>query len=135
MEVRNCKNCKRLFNYLGGEQICPACKDELEKKFTEVRDYVWDNKNATMEQIAEANDVSVKQIKQWIREERLVFTDDSAMGIECENCGAIIKSGRYCEKCKAEMSNNLSSVIKKPEKPAPAPKKKKDGERMRFLDN
>lgn len=134
MDVRNCKNCKRLFNYLGGDQICPACKEELEQKFTQVRDYVWDHKNATMEEISEENEVSIKQIKQWIREERLVFTDDSTMGIECENCGAMIKSGRYCEKCKAQMSNNLNSVIKKPEKPAPVQKKKKDGERMRFLE-
>ncbi len=135
MDVRNCKNCKRLFNYLGGEQICPACKEELENKFTKVRDYVWDNKNASMEQISEECEVSVKQIKQWVREERLVFTDDSGMGIECENCGALIKSGRFCDACKASMANNLSSVIKKPEK-APEPKKKsKDKDRMRFLDN
>ena len=135
MDVRNCKNCKRLFNYLGGEQICPACKEELENKFTKVRDYVWDNKNASMEQISEECEVSVKQIKQWVREERLVFTDDSNMGIECENCGAIIKSGRFCDKCKADMANNLNSVIKKPEKPEPPQKKSKDKDRMRFLDN
>lgn len=133
MDVKNCKNCKRLFNYLGGEQICPACKEELEEKFAKVRDYVWDHKNATMEEISQENDVSVKQIKQWIREERLVFTDDSSMGIECENCGAMIKSGRFCEKCKAEMSSNLSTLIKKPKVEEPV-KKKKDGDRMRFLE-
>ena len=134
MDVKNCKNCKRLFNYLGGEQICPACKEELENKFSQVRDYVWDHKNATMEEISEENEVSVKQIKQWVREERLVFSDDSAMGIECENCGAIIKSGRFCDKCKAEMSKNLGSAIKKPTVQEPV-KKKKDGDRMRFLDS
>lgn len=134
MDVRNCKNCKRLFNYLGGDQICPACKEELENKFTLVRDYVWDNKNASMEKISEDCEVSIKQIKQWVREERLVFTDDSAIGVECENCGALIKSGRFCDKCKASMANNLNSVIKKPEKPAAPHKKPKDKDRMRFLD-
>ncbi len=135
MDVKNCKNCKRLFNYLGGEQICPACKEELENKFTKVRDYVWDHKNATMEEISEENEVSVKQIKQWIREERLVFSDDSTIGIECENCGATIKSGRFCDKCKAEMAKNLGSAIKKPQVQEEPVKKKKDGDRMRFLDN
>ena len=66
MEVRNCKNCKRLFNYLGGDPICPACKEELEEKFSVVREYVWDHKNATIDQIGEACEVSTKQIKQWI---------------------------------------------------------------------
>ena len=87
-----------------------------------------------MEEIAEENQVSVKQIKQWIREERLVFTDDSTIGIECENCGAMIKSGRFCDKCKAEMSSNLSTLIKKPKVETPV-KKPRDGDRMRFLDN
>ena len=31
MEVMNCRNCKRLFNYITGPMICPACKDKLEK--------------------------------------------------------------------------------------------------------
>ena len=32
MNVRNCRNCGRLFNYIAGAPVCPACKDELEKK-------------------------------------------------------------------------------------------------------
>ena len=129
MDVRNCKNCKRLFNYLGGDQICPACKEELENKFTQVRDYVWDNKNATMEQIAADNDVSVKQIKQWIREERLVLTDDSPISIECEVCGAPIKTGRYCAKCKKDIESNISRGINKK---TIEPPKKKERENPKF---
>ena len=26
MEVMNCRSCKRLFNYITGPMICPACK-------------------------------------------------------------------------------------------------------------
>ena len=138
--------CEYLFSQINGTEfeqayfICLNQPTEQIKnmanliKFAKVRDYVWDHKNATMEEISEQNEVSVKQIKQWIREERLVFTDDSTMGIECENCGAMIKSGRFCDKCKAEMSNNLSTLIKKPQVEAPV-KKKKDGDRMRFLDS
>ncbi len=133
MDVRNCRNCGRLFNYLQGPQICPECVDALEKKFIEVRDYVWDNKNASIEEISEKNEVSVQQIKQWIREERLVFSEDSAFGIECENCGKMIKGGRFCDQCKAEMSNNLSTAINKPKVEAPK-KKDRERDRMRFLD-
>ena len=33
MNVRNCKKCNRIFNYIAGPTICPACKEDLEKKF------------------------------------------------------------------------------------------------------
>ena len=36
MDVRNCKECGRLFNYIGGQRLCPACKDKLEEKFAQV---------------------------------------------------------------------------------------------------
>ena len=32
MEVRNCKGCSRLFQYLSGPILCPACKEKLEDK-------------------------------------------------------------------------------------------------------
>ena len=39
MNVRNCKECGRLFNYIAGPPICPACKEELEKKFQKAKEY------------------------------------------------------------------------------------------------
>jgi flagellar operon protein (TIGR03826 family) len=132
MEVKSCKGCGRLFNYMGGQPLCQACKDKLENKFQEVKQYLYDNPEASVNQVSEANDVSVKQIKQWIREERLMFTSASATGITCEKCGTPIAVGRFCEKCKAEMSNSLSGLLDKPTAPEP-PKKEHDGNRMRFL--
>ena len=66
-------------------------------------------------------------------EERLAFTDDSPVGIECENCGAMIKTGRFCDACKSKLQNNLMSAIDKPKKVEPK-KPVRDGERMRFLE-
>ena len=40
MDVRNCKTCGRLFNYMGGAPLCPECKAALEKKFEDVKVYV-----------------------------------------------------------------------------------------------
>ena len=31
MEVRTCRQCKRLFNYLSGPSICPGCKAEYHR--------------------------------------------------------------------------------------------------------
>ena len=43
MEVRNCKGCGRLFNYIGGVPLCGDCKAKLEDKFVEVKRYIEDN--------------------------------------------------------------------------------------------
>ena len=134
MNVRNCKKCGRIFNYVLGPVLCPACKDEMEQVFQNVKKYVHEHKGANIPEVAEACDVDVQQIYQWIREERLEFADDSMIGIACELCGTTIKSGRYCDKCKAELANGLKSSIT-PAKTMEGPVRKstRDGNRMRFL--
>ena len=135
MNVRNCRKCGKLFNYISGMPICPACKDKLEEKFQEVKKYIRENRMADIKEVADECEVEVGQIQQWIREERLEFTADSPVKIPCENCGEMIRSGKYCEKCKREMTTNLSSVIEKPKAVLVEPKKPQStGNKMRYLD-
>lgn len=135
MEIRNCKECGRLFNYINGRPICQACKEKLENKFHEVKEYIRQNPGASIQQVSDDNEVSVKQIKQWVREERLCFSDDSPISLDCENCGAQIKTGRFCPACMAKLQNNLQSAIRKPKVEVAHKSPVRDGERMRFLDN
>ena len=134
MEVKNCKGCGRLFNYMSGPPLCANCQRKLEEKFQEVKEYLEENPNSSVNQVSEAMDVSVKQIKQWIREERLSLSQPSGDGVLCEHCGTPICSGRFCDKCKVDMQNSFSSAIEKPK--APEPKKRaRDGNKMRFLQS
>lgn len=135
MEVKNCRSCGRLFNYLGGGYIlCPVCMEELDNKFKTVKQYIREHPKATMYEISQENDVTIPQIERWVREERLVFSEDSPIGIECENCGATIKSGRFCAKCKDNVARGLGSLYR--EKAYEPPKKSGgDKAKMRFLDN
>lgn len=134
MEVKNCRDCGRLFNYMGGQRLCPKCREKLEEKFVEVKRYIEEHKTAQLQEISDDNDVSIQQIKQWVREERLTFTEDSIVGIECESCGVTIKTGRFCESCKKQMSNGFDNAIKK-ELPPEQKKDPRERARMRFLDN
>lgn len=134
MNVRNCKKCGRLFNYVSGMPICPSCREAVEKKFQEVKDYIRENKNAGITEVAEACEVEVRQIKQWVREERLEFSADSPVGIDCELCGTMIRSGRFCDKCKSGMINELDKAIDKPKVKVENKKKdQKENPKMRFL--
>ncbi len=136
MNVRNCRVCGRIFNYVSGPTTCPACRESMEAKFQEVKEYVREHKGVSIPEVAEACDVDAAQIRQWLRDERLEVTEDSALYLTCESCGAAIRSGRFCEKCKGNMTRDFKQVMGAAHpKPAPQKNTNKDdsGAKMRFL--
>jgi len=124
MEIKVCKNCRRLFKYMFGPELCPECARfvrenksepkmaepiaalkpmvlEDEEMYEKVKDYIMSNPKASVSLIAEKNGVPITKIFEWIKEERLEFSDDSANAwFICEKCGARIRSGRFCSRCK-----------------------------------
>ena len=136
MNVRNCRVCGKIFNYLSGAPICPACRDKMEAKFQEVKEYIRENRGVGIAEVAEACDVDPNQIRQWLREDRLEVTEDSAVFLNCESCGTPIRSGKFCDKCKQNMAKSLDDVVKanRPEPPKPKkPSGDEQGAKMRFL--
>ncbi len=136
MDVRTCQRCKKIFNYVTGQPVCASCKKELEILFKDVRSFIRRNPQASIQEVADECKVDSKQIKQWIREERLSFTSDSAVGIECERCGKSIKTGRFCEECKKETLNELQSVQREHNSDAITNEQENTGRKsqMRFLN-
>lgn len=135
MNVMNCRSCGKLFNVLGHERICPECSRALEDKFQQVKAYLIEHPNSSVEQTSKDNEVSVKQIKHWIREERLTLSSPTESGIVCENCGRPICTGRFCESCRNSMANELQGAIGHPKRQKESSEMNRDGDRMRFLKN
>ena len=134
MNARNCRKCGKLFNYVSGPPICMACREALEAKFQEVKEYIRNNVHATIPEVAEACDVSQTQIQAWLQDERLQLAEGSGITLFCEKCGASINSGRFCEKCKNNMANQLNESIHRPQPVKHGPKKEqRDNPKMRFL--
>ncbi|WP_442561436.1 flagellar protein [Catonella sp.] len=106
---------------------------KLENKFIITKNYIRENPNAKINDVAKNCKVSIPQIKKWIREERLAFSQESGIGIKCDNCGKMIRTGRFCTECKTKMINKLDNAYEKPKPTAPH-KKEKEKEKMRFLD-
>lgn len=124
MEVRACNKCRRLFRYINGpDNLCPECRQisseigqELmqetkailipmnsgdEDKYRIVKDYIMLHPKASIAQISEANEISITKLYEWIRQDKLEFSEDSKFAwFECEVCGAKIKSGTLCWRCK-----------------------------------
>lgn len=132
MNVRNCRKCRRLFNYVTGPALCNACKKEMEEIFQVVKKYVRENPGSDIRMVAEACDVDPMQIRQWVKEERLCFSDDSPVGIPCERCGRTIKSGRFCDACKVDIKTDLRSVM--PKATVAQPVRNTTDHKMRYLE-
>lgn len=134
MDVRTCRSCKRIFNYLSGPNLCPSCREKLEDKFQEVKAYIEEHRGASMQQVSEECDVETGQIRQWLREERLELMEGSAIMLSCESCGAPIRSGKFCDKCRAALANNFQNIARG-NKPVDNTlyKKNRDSAKMRFL--
>ena len=138
MNIKNCRSCGKIFNYVSGPYTCQACRDLMEQKFQEVKEYIRENRGAAIQQVAEACDVDVAQIRQWLREDRLEVTEDSPIQMSCEGCGAPIRSGRFCDKCKAGAANGFQNVLNddkavKAQKRAAEEQQGKSSAKMRYL--
>ncbi len=89
-----------MFDSVGGRSVCPDCLKKQNELFGKVKSYIAEHPTAKIEEVSNACGVSANDIRKWAREERLSFPEESPIRIYCEKCGAPIKSGRYCEKCR-----------------------------------
>lgn len=133
MEVKTCKKCGKLFQYITGAPICPRCKKKEEELFQEVKAYLRANKGSTMEEVSEATGASLTMIQRFLREGRLEVTADSPIALSCEQCNAKIYTGRFCDKCKRDMEQGFAAAAKTMTPHQASVEKEK--ERMRFLNS
>lgn len=114
LNLRNCPNCGKLYAKKSGHDVCPVCADSVEEDFKKVKDFLWDNPNATIEMVHSKTEVSRERIIKFIRDDRLIAEGlDLDFVVECERCGKLISHGRFCENCQDELVSGLSSGNKK----------------------
>ncbi len=116
MEITNCRSCGCLFNVFNKERVCPVCRQKLEDKFQQVKKFLEENPGAVLERVSKETEVSIKQLQQWIKEERLVLSEGCLDGVACERCGKLLQTGRYCQECKGRITNTLRSAMNTPKK-------------------
>lgn len=134
-DLRNCRRCGKMYNYLSGPPICIDCKNADEEIFKKVKEYLYDKPGSTLSQVATDLDVSVEKIKMFLKEGRLEITDDSNIILECERCGKSVKTGRFCKECQHEVNTDiLGSGGRKQERQEETSEAKRNGVGMRFLN-
>ena len=117
-KVLLCKECGRLFQSMGAS-YCPECVDNLDKAFITVKEYIYENENATLVDIVDNTGVPEKHVLYFLKEGRLNI-DNTDEALNCEDCGRPIPNGRYCSNCREKLANafsSVSAVAKTPIKP------------------
>lgn len=133
IEIKTCARCKKLFQYPGyGRRICPVCFKHEEQQFDEVKEYIRENKNASIKQIHEDLNVSPKLIEEFISSGRLVLSASSPITLSCQMCGAEITKGKICDQCNQSlMEANTSNT---PSQKSDSPPKSNSGHHGMFTN-
>lgn len=119
-DFKKCRKCGNIFRSMGNP-LCSNCLNRIEDEFKLIKDFLYKNPNATVQEIANELNIDEKPILNFIKEGRLEMkvADGS---VTCDKCGIPITSGRLCKACSGKLSNKLQSVLPQ----APASKKHAD---------
>lgn len=109
MELRSCRRCKKLFNFIG-KPICPACVELGEDEFKKVKKYIDEHRGCSKTDIIRDCEVTDKQIMNWLKEERLELAQGVSTGLTCSRCGTPINIGKMCSKCIMEFQNEAQGI-------------------------
>ncbi|OUM98879.1 MAG: flagellar protein [Paenibacillaceae bacterium ZCTH02-B3] len=121
MGLEYCPRCGKLFSRTVRD-ICYNCHQELEKQYERVVAYLKEHPGLTLNELAEATEVSAKQITRWVREGRISIAQAPNIVIACEVCGTPIREGTMCDSCR----RRLAREVKRVQMPKPAAARKNE---------
>ncbi|WHH57111.1 hypothetical protein [Petroclostridium sp. X23] len=116
LEIRNCRRCGKIFQTNGILKMCPSCKEQDEHQFDRIREYLSLHPRANMYEVAYDLDISVSEIRRYLKEHRLVIVENDNGFLSCERCGKSIQSGQYCDECVQKLSHGFKVAFKPQEK-------------------
>lgn len=106
-EIRYCKGCRKIFQYVSGPVLCPVCKKIDDEEYEKVRTFLRDFPGANMREVSDNTGVSPNKISRWLRDGRLEVSEDSPVALNCEKCGVRIRSGRFCVECSKGLAKEM----------------------------
>jgi len=107
MNVRNCKRCHKLFQYIRSP-YCQDCQAWIEARFLLISQYLREHPEAGMKELADQTDTETSILLLLMREGRLVIR--SGPEFNCERCGTSINHGRFCPGCLDQLQRELGKI-------------------------
>ncbi|MDR7856926.1 TIGR03826 family flagellar region protein [Tissierella sp.] len=110
MNLKNCTRCGRVYNY-DGFKICFFCRKDDEKDFQSIKAFLLEYPGANISDVSEGTGIDSRKIIDFLRDGRLEIAEGGNLILDCEKCGASIRTGRFCEKCANSIQRELGDVL------------------------
>ncbi|MBS4200405.1 hypothetical protein KHA93_12265 [Bacillus sp. FJAT-49732] len=109
MDLLNCPNCGEIYVNNSVRDVCNKCYREEEALFDTVYRFLrkQENRSARIERVSEATGAPENLLYKWVKRGRLHTTQFPNLGYPCDRCGNIIREGKLCEKCNADIKGEL----------------------------
>ena len=109
VKFRNCSVCGKLFKSTWRSNVCDECKIKLLDKEKEIIDFVSENPNMTIVEVAEHCNVSPDFVRRMVEEGK--FSEKTTnMNYPCRGCGTPIAVGTFCQKCLVKLKTQLDAA-------------------------
>ncbi|MGG5255325.1 TIGR03826 family flagellar region protein [Neobacillus sp. SM06] len=110
-ELVNCPNCNEIFVKSKFRDVCPKCWKQEEEDYNTVYQFMRkrENRAATIEQVVRQTGVKEELVLKFIKKGRIQITHFPNLGYPCDRCGRIIRTGKLCENCTAELREDLQT--------------------------
>ncbi|MCL2386462.1 MAG: hypothetical protein FWC89_02825 [Defluviitaleaceae bacterium] len=109
MEAMNCPRCGKVFVKIV-EPVCDACVKAAEQIFEQVREYVRENPDKKIADVAKECKVTPARVLQYIRDGRIEASGGMQGEVLCSKCSKPIIIGRMCEKCILETNFKVNDM-------------------------
>lgn len=106
MNIGNCPRCGKLYA-LNLREMCGQCIKDIEQEYERCATYLREHRGATITEVSEATEVSIRQITRFIKEGRISIVDAPNMNYPCEVCGVLIRESNMCDSCRTRLTKEL----------------------------
>ena len=110
MKIRQCSQCKAIFQPYGGEVICARCMELMDEQFVKVRDYLYEHPRSGIMELSKQTKVEETMILRFLKEQRL-FLSEPTDYLRCTVCNKAITKGTYCDQCKISIQSELVRIL------------------------
>ncbi len=112
MKLVRCKKCKKMYEFISiDNNYCPDCLNKEYERYLAVRAYIKNNPGITVRQVSDDLNVRVPLVMKYLKEEKLEILPTSNSFLKCQNCGAEIITGVYCDNCKRTLNVSSPAVF------------------------
>ena len=105
-----CSMCRNEFYTTDLSKVCPSCVMTEKVRYSEIRDYIYNNPGTTVDYLVNNFGVTRQTIKRYLKDCKLEISDkELGHFLMCESCRMPINTGRYCTRCESMAGKTVIS--------------------------